>query len=145
MKLLHRTIETGHARDSFRHEVDDDIIEILRDSIRACLEMAPGHAIEIRPDTMPDDAPTWHLAAALDGGHLTAWLWYGEVAGIGDPCITMQVRPVSGGEYAAILDAGMAGIALLPDAWQETAALQAGDIERCIAWAWLADRPDPAT
>ena len=92
----------------------------------------PDHAIEIDIGQQQN----WSISAKSIGGNLKASLWYGEIV-MSDPCITMEVRPTSGGQYAEALDASMAGIALLPKAHREKAVLPADDIERCFAWAWI--------
>ena len=57
------------------------------------------------------------------------------------PHVTLTVDPVrfSGGP---VMEASVAGIAALDDTdLLEQAAAEAGDLERCVAWAWLSHTP----
>ena len=63
---------------------------------------------------------------------LTARLWFGAIP-MGDPQIVMTVEH----RDPPALRASLAGLMKLSDASVADAALEAGDLERCLAWAWV--------
>jgi len=128
MRLIHRTLESGHEIDSPREGVSREALKYCLDALRQALEVStlPGvNAVHLEPTA-------WHLAASESEGALSFSLWWGELPH-GDPHIKASVQ-VDGD--AARLEVSMIGLVgnCPPDAMGE-----AGDLERCIAWAWLAD------
>ena len=134
--LIHHTIETGDTRRSPRSEVSQETIDLLRAVLLEALALSRGeagtHAVEIEPTQ-------WHVAAVENAGVLTAQLWFGAIL-MGDPHIVMTVRRGD----PPMLRASAAGLMQLPDDAVTDAALEAGDLERCLAWAWVSLASDDA-
>ncbi len=58
------------------------------------------------------------------------------------PHVTLTVTRPSSPEGRPVMEASIAGIAALDDTdLLEQAAAEAGDLERCVAWAWLSNTP----
>ena len=127
--LLHRTVESGHVRRSPLAEVEPNTLALLRPVLAAALRLGREHAdvqaVEI-------ERTRWHVAASETADTLTAKLWCGDRP-LGEPHISMTVRRASVPELVA----SMIGMARLPPELWADAALEAGDLERCLAWAWL--------
>lgn len=134
--LVHRTVESGHTRISPRPEVSDDSIRRLRPVLDLALRLGreqPGPAAV-------EASPEWHVAAVEVEDGLALRLWYG-VLPAGEPHIQSRLR-LTGRE--AWMDTWLAGLLRIqPRAAQARAALQAGDLERCLAWTWLDGRTPP--
>lgn len=141
--LRHLTLDTGDQRDSYRHEVADDVLALLRPMIeqaRLCHATIPGvpggytlHAWTGRgallcevmgPAGSTDPGPAlvafWVARDSLSSAH--AWraiVASGYATGSAPPAPWCAVSL-------------RAGLAQHPDA-----AHWLGDLERCIAWAWI--------
>ena len=127
--LRHRTVETGHVRDTPRGEVDDDVLFALAPKMRRALR---GETVSLQPSA-------WWLTASEHAGRLDAQLWYGPTGAPfngqppgGEPHVRLTVL-----EADRELTASMAGVAALPTMDRAAAAMTAGDLERCLAWCWL--------
>ena len=158
--LIHRTIESGHERLSPRSEIDGDMLAWLRplvvDALRTgeCLPLMDS-GWWMRCTTGPG-----RLAASLwlsrntgesrtprDGAapHVTLTVRLADLseAELADMKAELAVNPYLIGpclplETQPVLEVSMKGIAALSDAeLAEQAATEAGNLERCIAWAWL--------
>lgn len=146
--LHHVTLTTGDTRRSWAHEIDPAIMPRLRELIAQARE--PGGAVIPHMDGLrllitdtrrcalcsvvtDDDVPVLRFAVA-DHQRCGAQLWRMLIETAATPCrFGPQDRPETPW-CATRLDPG---ITLLPEAG--VGAL--GDLERCIAWAWL-DDPD---
>ncbi|MCY4019722.1 MAG: hypothetical protein OXG39_09955 [Chloroflexi bacterium] len=125
MILLHRTVETGHVRESPRAEVDDAAIRRLRPLVRRAIETSEAVALEPSP---------WSITAAEHGDRLDAQCWRGDAEG--EPHVRLAVD-----RRRRTLDCRMVGISALRPTEAAEAAIEAGDLERCIAWAWIEGAP----
>ena len=133
--LCHYTIGTGHARQSPRSEVGDEVLEELAPLLR------PGeHQL-----SAPFDA--YRVRVTVDGSTLAATV----VTATGAPLATTIVCVDQVGLDAALHATGTihAVDLTLPCALVEihpTLALDTeasswlGDFERCLAWAWIERR-----
>lgn len=146
--LQHITLTTGDTRQSWRHEVADDLMPMLTALIESAREdgraLLPGLQPQcwlriedtskcaiVNIDTA-DRVPLVTMAIATHsrcGAKL--WRLLHETARI--PAATDALRTPPEPWIAARLEPGIA--TLTPDA---TMAL--GDLERCIAWAWIESR-----
>ena len=90
----------------------------------------------------------WWLRAETVTGRLHASLWLSRRVGesqlpvvpasASPPHVTLTVTRSSSLEVRPVMEASIAGIAALDDTdLLEQAAAEAGDLERCMAWAWL--------
>jgi hypothetical protein len=140
MHLHHLTLTTGHSRRCERDEIDADALAATGDLLAAAL--AQGRA------ALPVQPAGIELEAHSQGRCLVCTVWHDEV-----PLVTFGVashsrcgaglwRMLAGmsGEQSATAQPQVPwcavalheGLTLVADA---TAWL--GDLERCIAWAWL--------
>lgn len=125
--LEHYTIQTGDRRLSPRAEVGENAIDILGAILREA----------IRTDKTLEILRTgWYLSACEDAGRLKFRL-HVDSPGIGG-AMPIRCKVIPGpGEYlesVAVLE-----VDLPPDVVKmdlERLA-EAGDLERCVAWAWL--------
>lgn len=149
--IWHITLNTGHSRRSERSEVDDGVISTVR-LILAEAVAAPGQRIPVIPGP-PDIALEAHPA----GPHLLAPVWDSHT---GAPLLTLGIAPRSreAGRLWEVLHGGnhhlVVGLADVPRApWcgfvlhptimlRPDAMRWAGDMERCVAWAWMELRRD---
>ena len=141
--LIHRVLEAGSVRRSPKSDVDPQVLIWLWPLIAQGL--ATG-------DCVPLLESGWWLRADTVSGRLQASLWLsrrvGEAplpvvpAAAAPPQVTLTVTRSGSPEARPVLEASVAGIAALEDAalWAQAAA-EAGDLERCVAWAWLAHAP----
>ena len=131
--LLHKTIETGHVRQSLRREVDPDILAALRPLVSEAVKHSkrPVHV-----------GAGWWIRAELDGGRL-AFDLAGDRSG---PWVySCTVTRADGPARPALLEVSIAGMSEWVRGKRGPAeieravelSMQAGDLERCIAWAWL--------
>lgn len=137
--VMHVTLETGHGRRSYRHEVADAVVTLLRQQIA---EMLAGMPVEIRPG--------YTMSGAAAGPALLA-----TVSRDGRPLITVAVaaksrasarlwrelqHPVPGSS-PAVGDpprAPWVAARLYPTlVLDPEAATWLGDFGRCLAWAWI--------
>ena len=124
MHLTHRTTETGHVRQSPRSEIDDDAIRRLAPMLRRALNT--GQPVRLAPTA-------WTITATETADRLDAQAWHGERTG--DPHIRLAVT-------GRTLTASMAGLAAIRSPTRAAeAAIEAGDLERCLAWTWIESRP----
>ena len=139
--LIHRTIESGDARLSSRSEVDPAVLAGLRPMIRDALATGAG---------APLLDSGWWMRCSTSGGRLLASLWASRPTGDSRlpaapdngtaPHVTMTVtRPA--GEGRPLLEASILGLGALSGdpVLLDEAAAEAGDLARCLAWAWLED------
>lgn len=142
--IQHITIQTGHVRRSWRHEIDPAILEqvgaILADALRGDRQI-------------PGDPPGCILRAMRSGRCLLASVRSPEESGARIPLVTFGVAAHSrcGASLWRLLTEVPvrvssdpcpeepwcavrleAGLAVYP-----AAAHWLGDMERCIAWAWM--------
>lgn len=161
--ITHITLTTGHMRRSPRDEVGDDTLRALHPWLTDLI--ASG---ERRPLPVPALAQ-YSVNATVEGGGLVATIWaprgphvpshphFGEV----DPVATLGIaqRSRHGPDLWALMLAHLGGksglkrpaepwcaVALHPAmaAHRDSAAL-IGDLERCIAWAWITRAPSLGT
>ena len=151
MHIHHLTITTGHSRRSNRHEIAPQVLADLRGMLAAALP--PGAQTGRIDLTMIEPAGHW-LRLTRHGRCLLCTLMRDDV-----PLVTFGIATHSrcgAGMWRALLrDADILPDARPPDparAPQEPwiaarlepglglapdAAQWAGDLERCVAWAWL--------
>lgn len=146
--LHHITLTTGHSRRSWRHEITPEIMPRLVELVATAREdsgaLLPGITprcwlaitdtarcalASIRTD---DDVPVLTFAVA-DHQRCGSQLWQMLIETASVPCVsTIADRPET--PWCAVrLDTG---IALMG----EQSAKMLGDLERCVAWAWLESR-----
>lgn len=130
--IWHVTLDTGHARQSYRSEIDDAIATLVRQHIDEALA---GHPVEIRPG--------YDLKVSTAGGALLATVISNRVG----PLVTIAIARVS--RHSRKLWDLMDGqdsppetpwcaVRLHPGLDDDLAAASwLGDFERCIAWAWI--------
>jgi hypothetical protein len=152
--MIHLTITTGHSRYSPRDECD-------RRSLALCQDVLVPALVARQQAPLPHLAP-YYLTGAADGGWLVATLWCdgpgigrapiatwwtaadAAASGMWDSCVVrhcasvgrMQPRPDTTPWVAAWVEVGAA---LYPDAMAWV-----GDLERCLAWAWVDHRRQQA-
>lgn len=137
--LWHVTLNTGESHRSYRNEVRDAIMTLLRQQIDEALA---GLDVAIKPG--------YRLKADTVGGALVGTVMRDR----DDPLCTIAVaRNARQGAaiWRLLQEAGSpprspwcavrlyAGLAYDPDA-----LIWLGDFERCLAWAWLDGRADSA-
>ena len=137
--LIHRVLEAGSDRFSPKSDVDPQVLIWLYPLIAEGL--ATG-------DCVPLLESGWWLRAETVSGRLQASLWLSRRVGesrlpvvpasAAPPHVTLTVTRSGSPEGRPVMEASIAGIASLDDAdLLEQAAGEAGDLERCVAWAWL--------
>ena len=137
--LIHRVLEAGSDRFFPKSEVDPQVLIWLYPLIAEGL--ATG-------DCVPLLESGWWLRAEIVSGRLQASLWLSRRVGesqlpvvpasAAPPHVTLTVIRPSSPEGRPLMEASIAGIAALEDTdLLEQAAGEAGDLERCVAWAWL--------
>lgn len=138
--LMHVTIETGRARRSYRDEVTDETVTLLRLQIA---EMLAGLPVEVTPG--------YRLTGASAGAALLATVSRGIM-----PLVTIAVaknakvsrrlwdhlrRPQMPGMSGAVGDpprAPWCAAVVYPTLVADPGAADwLGDFERCLAWAWI--------
>ena len=137
--LIHRILEAESVRFSPKSEVDPQVLIWLYPLIAEGL--ATG-------DCVPLMESGWWLRAETVSGRLQASLWLSRRVGesrlpvvpasASPPHVTLTVTRSVSPEGRPVMEASIAGIAALEDTdLLEQAAGEAGDLERCVAWAWL--------
>ena len=123
--LWHTTAETGHRRRSYRREVSAHL---------GYLRLFVEDAIEA-DEWVQIAGEDWYMMADENekGDVLTAFLWFGP-PGTEDPHVIMQVKRAW---WWPRLVSDVGGLRSVPTA----AAIEAGDLARRIAWAWLEAGP----
>lgn len=149
MHLHHLTITTGHSRRSWRHEIEPEALAASARLLSDALTAPIGGRIHL-----PVQPAGCELQVTPHGRCLLGSVWHGDA-----PIVTFGVASHSrcgAGLWrllcsgARVTDGGRhlhperapqepwcavrleAGIAMVPDV-----AAWLGDMERCIAWAWL--------
>lgn len=133
-ELCHYTISSGHARQSPRTEVADDVLELLRPLLASGDHEIPG-------------LPDYRLRVTASDDVFAATVFRLTRRGPA-PLVTMMVCGTENGLAIALRSTGCkpAVPLSLPCALvdvHETIALDTsatewlGDFERCLAWAWL--------
>ena len=123
--LIHRTLETGHERVFPLSEVEPGVLEQLRPLVQEGIKS--GQPLHV-------GANYW-IAACEDGGRLVASIWHG--AALGDPLVSMTVTRASG-DALPLLEVLLVGVANPRARVSPEVAGALGDLERCVAWCWLA-------
>ena len=118
--LIHETAESGHVRNSPRSEVATEVLDHLRPLLSRALCQPVAVALE------PSD---WWLSAREDQDKLYCRFWFRTPEG---PPHLQQT--VTKGDPPRVVVEG-AGLLLAEN--PAAASYEAGDLERCIAWAWL--------
>lgn len=157
--IRHITLTTGHCNRSSRAEVDDATLAVLAPWLVKAV--ASG-----APQPLPvDDLSHYSAVAFTDGGGLVVTIYAPSGPHVpgqssrpgGTPLVTIGVaqRSRHGGNLWAMMVASFgaaAGLAKPQEPWcavalhpavalHEDAARWLGDLERCIAWAWITRRP----
>lgn len=142
--IRHLTIDTGDQRDSYRDEVADSVVEMLRPLIDRAVA---GERVQVPGDVDPDCTMT---AARGRDRALVVTVWGPPQMGLDVPMVTIGVAPSSLASAAIWL--AWFGISpptpAPPSPWcaarllpgltiYPQAAGWLGDLERCIAWAWI--------
>ena len=141
--LIHRVLEAESVRFSPKSEVDPEVLIWLYPLIAEGL--ATG-------DCVPIMESGWWLRAETVDGRLQASLWLSRRVGdsplpvvpapASPPHVTLTVTRSGSPEDRPVMETSIAGIAALDDTdLLEQAAGEAGDLERCVAWAWLSHTP----
>lgn len=145
--LRHITLDTGHQRDSYRSEVADDVVALLRPLI--------DDSIRLRaPVPVPVPGLAGYVIEAMGGRNRALMV---SVWGPLSPAVP-QARPLL--VEFAVAPTSLAGSMIWRD-WDASpggrppsapwcvvsmseglaedpeAAQWLGDLERCIAWAWI--------
>jgi len=123
--LRHLTAETGHERLSPLSEVEADVLEQVKPLLREAIKS--GQPLHV-------GAEYW-VAACEDGGRLAASIWHG--AALGDPLVSLTVTRATG-DALPLLEVRLVAVAD-PRARVSPHVVGAlANLERCVAWAWLA-------
>lgn len=152
MKLYHLTLTTGHARWSTRDEVSEEAVAVCTDLLRRGMDRRPDEAI---PIPTPEGEPC-ALTAARASRCLVVTIWGPELrlpdGPTRPPLVTMGVAARSRcapglwqqlGQQGPRPPVPWAAVKLHPTlALHAVAADWLGDLERCLAWAWLLSRAD---
>lgn len=147
--LNHITLSTGHTRRSPRAEVSLDTIKMLSPWLDACLKHIDDYPL---PGTL-GSKHGFVMSASIQGGGLICHVGHVQTG----PLVTFGVaaRSRQSGELWAWLCAqyGSAQALVAPSVpWcavalhpafmqQHGASAWIGDLERCIAWAWMERSP----
>ena len=127
--LIHRILEAGADRCSPRSEVDPQVLIWLYPLIAEGL--ATG-------DCVPLMESGWWLPRG-NRVRTPPGVSLAVPAPAASPHVTLTVTRSGSPEGRPVMEASIAGIAALDDTdLLEQAAAEAGDLERCLAWAWLA-------
>lgn len=130
-RIRHSTYESNHVTTTLRGEVRDGILKALIPLVRSAL--ATGNRIDTPPSMF------WFEASEVSGS-LKASMGTGS-----NTLTTMTVRPPKTDGEPATVDVSMSGLLeavagrRIGEENLEHVALSLGDMERCLAWAWLVD------
>ena len=141
--LIHRILEAESVRFSPKSEVDPQVLIWLYPLIAEGL--ATGECVPVMESG-------WWLRAETVSGRLQASLWLSRRVGdshlpvvpaaAAPPHVTLTVTRPGSPEGRPVMEANIAGIGAIDDTdLLEQAAGEAGDLERCVAWAWLSHTP----
>jgi len=143
--LWHVTLQTGHTRRSYRHEVADDVVQVCRDLLaRALREPAeiPGMSLLMTaessrrrllvPVQTQNGVPVVTIGIARHSA-VGAPLWRLLVETAELPVHPSVERCPPEPWCAARIERGITTLSS-----EQIMAL--GDFERCIAWAWMGSR-----
>lgn len=141
--IAHITLTTGHARRSYREKIDDAVMPALR---RLIAEMRDGKVVEI-------PGAAGYFARGYVGGRCMSCTVYAGAS----PLVTVGVATHS--RCGAVLWRGLYGSAPAqarpeqpPAPWcgvvlhldalamYRDAMVWLGDFERCLAWAFVAEK-----
>jgi len=134
MTLHHLTVESGHTRISPRSEVSDEVVEMLTPLLRLAIDrQRAGNSTHVT--LSPSD---WYIRATeqKDRQNVTIGLWWGMTTG--DAMIEMDIDIDTSDQDTARCRVWITR----PKALTPNAAFEAGDLERCLCWAWLESRKD---
>lgn len=139
--MTHLTVNTGHSRWSPRAEVSDRVLPLVAPLLE------PGeHPVP--------NLPGWRVVVPSSPAGWLATVYHGDIpvvtVGVADtPEAAAVVWDALAGLYAALPVRGGPGATERPDRLPWCAAVLVtpaggqdwiGDLERCLAWAWL-ERP----
>lgn len=147
--IRHLTVDTGHVRDSYRAEIRDDVIAVLRPLLERA---AAGHVVDVPGEVRPAGCRMVAVPGRDRGLRVTVSApAMGSSGPSLDPLVTFGVAPSSLAGAALWSEWGREGE---PPAapWCATvlrgglvqhpeAAAWLGDYERCCAWAWIDAAP----
>ena len=138
VELVHRLAETARDRIVARAEADGKTLDRLRPLVAEAV--ASGGTLPLW------DTGAW-IRCSLYLGRLRCQLWRmrcSRSSGIPapDPAEDSHVRltvTAAKGEAPALLEVSRAGLVAMPrSVLADQAASEAPNLERCVAWAWLA-------
>jgi hypothetical protein len=150
LHICHVTLNTGHERTSYRHEVSAEVIRVCGDLLDAALEQR-GRRV---PVPVPPDSPKCSLSATAEGRCAIFTVWGPN----GESLVTFGVAPPSPcakrlwqllHQSGSFLEMKTSPARVPVDSWcaarvevgfalyPPQAGSWIGDFERCIAWAWL--------
>lgn len=124
--LRHLTAETGHERLSPLSEVEADVLEQVRPVLQEAIKHGDRRHV----------GAGWWIEAELEAGRL-AYRLYGAPDG---PELAACTLTRGAGRVPPLLEVSIRGMlrAQLDGLVTVEQAGMAGDLERCVAWAWLA-------
>ena len=124
--LIERTVDTGQERLWPLSEVEPDILAQLRPLVREAINS--GKPVHV--------GANWWCRLTADRGRLEAELLpWAE----GPPLVSLTVTPGAGGRPPVLeLEVGDLLQAATHGRVTESQADMAGELARCLAWAWLA-------
>ena len=142
--LWHVTLQTGHTRRSYRHEVADDVVHVCRALLSRALRSPteiPGLPLVMMAECSRrrllarvrtrDDLPIVTLGVARhSAAGAPLWRLLTETSEL--PVHPLAERCPPEPWCAARLERGLAKLS-------QEHILMLGDMERCFAWAWLDD------
>lgn len=149
--MIHLTVETGHTRMSPRSEVSDEAVAFLRGALwppaaeppdSIAVPGAPGYRLGVAPGGEGLWAAVWHERDGVRAGGQ----WMGDAICVWVVVSTVEAaltwpRIQARNKCAQPDSVPWLAVSLAPLAVQHPDALEwLGDLERCVAWAWLEER-----
>ena len=145
--IHHVTLNSGHARPSPRAEVADHVVSALQPLVAAEAEttlpiLDTSYNLHIKRNdgaylaVVEDDEATSLITVAISRRNRNgAALWRSLHVWPGELATRADLPP----------DAPWLAARIEPDGFADSELLTwVGDFERCLAWAWLERRPNPA-
>jgi len=126
-RLLHLSPGSGIARESHLDDVNSDVLERLRPLIRQAINT--GERVRL-------PSSRWTISAAEHGERLHGQAWYGPADG--EPHLRLTV--LDRRREARQLISTMHGLLRLRTIDASAGAVEAGDLTRTVAWAWISGR-----